>query len=429
MLRAGFHVADITPPTGAAMPGGYAPRPAQGAHDPLRVRAGVLLGDDAALAFVGVDAVSLKSEDVLHAREMAAEVCPVPAGSVIVAASHTHTGGPANDVLGVDSDPHYREEIARRIAGAIAEAARNAVPAEVAPLAGIADGLAWNRRWLIADGSQETHVDPSREDVIGRAGPDDPQVLLLALKAVDGDFLGFIGNFTCHCTVSATPGVSADYPGVWSDLMLRATGAPVVFLNGAMGDITQVNRELDLPQRGPEGITRIGRKLTGESLKLLADATYDPAPVMGLASETISVDFRHPDPEQLQRDRAMVASRQPGDYSPEMVFARDRVLLAEQIEREGEQACELICARVGDLAIASGPGQMFCEFGLDCKARSPFAHTMYASLANGNAGYVPTAVAIATGGYEPTLCRGSKLAPEAGGQIVDAQVRLLEALA
>jgi hypothetical protein len=71
---------------------------------------------------------------------------------------------------------------------------------------------------------------------------------------------------------------------------------------------------------------------------------------------------------------------------------------------------------------------MFCEFGLDCKERSPFEQTMYVSIANGNVGYVPTPAAIAGGGYEPTLCRGSKLAPEAGGQIVDAQVRLLEGL-
>ena len=110
------------------------------------------------------------------------------------------------------------------------------------------------------------------------------------------------------------------------------------------------------------------------------------------------------------------------------LFARERLLLAEYIAEHGEEACPMICARIGDLAIASGPGQMFCEFGLDCKARSPFAKTVYVSLANGNAGYVPTPIAIATGGYEPTLCRGSKLAPEAGGQMVDAQVRLLEAL-
>jgi len=44
-------------------------------------------------------------------------------------------------------------------------------------------------------------------------------------------------------------------------------------------------------------------------------------------------------------------------------------------------------------------------------------------------GYVPTPQAFEGGGYEPTLCRGSKLAPDAGGQIADESSRLLRELA
>lgn len=429
MLHAGFHVADITPPPGASIPGGFAPRPAEGTHDPLRVRAGVVLSDDSALAIVGVDAVSLKTDDGARAREMAAALSPVPAGGIIVAASHTHSGGPANDVLGTASDAHYREQIVRQIAAAVAEAARTAVPAQIAWASGAAEDLAWNRRWRLADGSQATHADPTDENVIERAGPSDPQVLLLAVRAADDRRpLGFFGNFTCHVTIMGGPLFSADYPGAWSDAMQAATGAPLVFLNGAMGDVTQVNKLLDRPQKGPAGVERFARKLCGESLKLLAEMDFvDEAPI-AVADETPAVEFRHPTEEQLARDRETAAQTAPDDYSREAVFARERLMLAESIEAVGREACPLICARVGEIAIASGPGQMFCEFGLDCKARSPFEHTMYVSLANGNAGYVPTPVAIATGGYEPTLCRGSKLAPEAGGQIVDAQVKLLEQL-
>ena len=428
MLHAGFHVADISPPVGASIPGGFAPRPGGGIHDPLEVRAGVFIGEDSSLALVGVDAVSLKTEDVNRARELAAALSPIPAEAIIVAASHTHSGGPANDVLGTSSDEHYREHIVRQIASAVAEAARDAVPAEVGWASGRAEGLAWNRRWWLADGSQGTHCDPADEDVIERAGPDDPELLLLAARDLDGYPLGFVGNFTCHVTVMGGPDFSADYPGAWSDLMEAATGAPLVFFNGAMGDLTQVNPELDLPQKGAEGVQRLGRALAGESLKLLADMQFTEAPEIASASEILQADFRHPTAEQLERDRETVAQAADDDYSREAVFARERVALAEHIEAVGQEPCHLIAARIGELAIASGPGQMFCEFGLDCKARSPFEQTMYVSIANGNAGYVPTPAAISTGGYEPTLCRGSKLAPETGGQMVDAQVQLLQQL-
>ena len=43
-------------------------------------------------------------------------------------------------------------------------------------------------------------------------------------------------------------------------------------------------------------------------------------------------------------------------------------------------------------------------------------------------GYVPTPQACIGGGFEQTLCRGRKLQPEAGGQIVAETLRLLDLL-
>ncbi|MEA3401788.1 MAG: hypothetical protein U9R79_11160 [Armatimonadota bacterium] len=428
MLRAGFHVADITPPLGADIPGSLAPRRADGVSDPLKVRAAVLTSDRQALAIVGVDAVSLKTGDVMRARAEATDLSGVPADNIIVAASHTHTGGPSNDVLGTASDEHYREEIVRQIVGAVAEAERRAVPAEVAWASGRAEGLAWNRRWVLTDGSHETHADPARPEVIERAGPSDPEVLVLAAREPKGRLLGLVANFTCHCTLAGGARFSADYPGAWSDQLERLTGAPLVFLNGAMGDVTQVNPLLDQPQRGEQAIRRFARKLAGETLKLLADMQFTGEAPIASACETLGIDFRRPDADQLQRDQETLAEADDGDYSRQVVFARERLALAEYIHRVGREPCEIICARVGDFAMASSPGQMFCRFGLDCKQRSPFEHTAFVSLANGNAGYVPTAEAIEKGGYEPALCRGSKLVPEASERIVDASIRLLEAI-
>jgi len=149
---------------------------------------------------------------------------------------------------------------------------------------------------------------------------------------------------------------------------------------------------------------------------------------LGVATEVLAMPFRVPEPAQLQADRALLAEKPWPCYEREVVFARERVLLQEHIDRVGTARCEVKCMRIGEMAIASSPGQMFCVFGLQCKERSPFADTMFVSIANGNIGYVPTAEAIERGGYEPTLCRGSRSAPEAGEMIVDASVRLLNSL-
>jgi len=428
MLQAGFAVADITPPIGAHIPGGFRPVVSEGIHDPLQVTAGVFVSDDTAVAVVGVDAVSLKTEDVLAARDHAEQLCGIPADNILVAASHTHSGGPSNDVLGVDSDPHYREHIARQIASAVAQARYNAVPAQLGWAVREAEGLAWNRRWVMKDGSHQTHVDPASPDVLERAGPSDPEVILLCARDLAGKDLGYLGNFTCHATIMGGTRFSADYPGAWRDRLSQVTGAPLVFLNGAMGDITQVNKESDLPQRGETGVQRFGLALAGESMKLLADMRFHEDVPLAVGSETLQIAMREPSAEQLEEDRALLASDAADPYSREVVFARERVLLREYIDEVGTAAVEVKCMRLGDLAIASCSGQMFCVFGLATKQQSPFEVMMFVSLANGNSGYVPTAEAIEKGGYEPTLCRGSRLVPDAGERIVETAVGLLMCL-
>jgi neutral ceramidase len=431
MIQSGFAITDITPPVGACIPGGFSPIVSTGINDPLRVRAAVICDDTTALALVGVDAVSLSTEDVLQARQQAEALCAIPAASIIIAASHTHTGGSANDVLGTPSDTHYRQHIVQQIASAIALAHARRVPCELGWGVGEASGLAWNRRWVLKDGRHATHADPSNEEVIGRAGPDDPQVVLLAARDLDGHVLGFVGNFACHCTLRGGRAFSADYPGAWNDQLERFTGAPLVFLNGAMGDVTQINRDAGFayPQKGEPVIRRFAHKLTGESLKLLADMHFTGDASLTIATEIIEMPFRVPDAIQLAQDRKMLEAAAPSDHSRDVVFARERLLLQEYIEQHGTARCEVICMRIGDLAITSSPGQMFCSFGLDMKKQSPFSATMVVSLANGNIGYVPTAEAIAKGGYEPTLCRGSRSVPEAGDRIVAVSSRLLRKLA
>jgi neutral ceramidase len=81
---------------------------------------------------------------------------------------------------------------------------------------------------------------------------------------------------------------------------------------------------------------------------------------------------------------------------------------------------------VGDAAFVAIPGELFVEFGLAIKRRSPFLYTYIAGLANGCVGYIPTRRAFAGGGYEIRLARSSKLVPEAGEQLTDTAVRLLE---
>jgi hypothetical protein len=81
MTRAGFFVADITPPLGMERPGGYGKVFIEQIHDPLQVRAAVIEQDGTALAFAGIDTVELPlTLDVPRAiRRQIEELTSIPA--------------------------------------------------------------------------------------------------------------------------------------------------------------------------------------------------------------------------------------------------------------------------------------------------------------------------------------------------------------
>ncbi len=83
--------------------------------------------------------------------------------------------------------------------------------------------------------------------------------------------------------------------------------------------------------------------------------------------------------------------------------------------------------RVGDVAIATNPGELFVEFGLEIKEKSPFKHTFVVELANGYAGYIPTQQAFQEGGYEPLhTVHSSHLRVDAGDIMVEETLNLLK---
>src|SRR5947209_3727532 len=127
------------------------------------------------------------------------------------------------------------------------------------------------------------------------------------------------------------------------------------------------------------------------------------------AAERILLQPRAVLPEQLEAARALLAAE--GKWDPERWYARELVLLDEMNRAEPEVPAEVQVLAAGEAALVGLAAEYFCRFGLEIKERSPFPYTWIAGTANGCVGYVPTAEALGPngGGYEPRLCRSSKL--------------------
>ncbi|MEA4889650.1 MAG: hypothetical protein VB070_09335 [Clostridiaceae bacterium] len=83
--------------------------------------------------------------------------------------------------------------------------------------------------------------------------------------------------------------------------------------------------------------------------------------------------------------------------------------------------------RLGHLAIATNPFELFCEYGMRMKARSRSRQTMIIQLANENGGYLPTEDALAGGSYSSKPA-STKCDPAGGDLLVENTLNVLNSL-
>ena len=109
----------------------------------------------------------------------------------------------------------------------------------------------------------------------------------------------------------------------------------------------------------------------------------------------------------------------------EIAFAHGASLLQKRFEEKPEALLPIHVIQIGHAAIVTQPTELFCQFGLDIKRRSPFAITSVFSICDGYSGYYPTYDAVIAGGYSGKPIYWTRFAPETGYKIVDESSRLL----
>ncbi len=87
---------------------------------------------------------------------------------------------------------------------------------------------------------------------------------------------------------------------------------------------------------------------------------------------------------------------------------------------------ELHVVRLGDIAIATNPFELYTDYGIQIKARSPALQTFIIQLA-GPGSYLPSQRAVLGGGYS-AIAESNEVGPEAGRILVDRTVKTLQGL-
>ena len=434
MFQVGFGSSDITPDVGMNIPGGFLPNAGKGVRDHrLQAVATVLSDGKTTLALVGVDSLFIGKGTVAACRQAIVKATKIPAENILIGASHTHSGGPLEFCFSNDGDPKYVQRVVSGVTEAVSEASRALHAAELAIGTGVAEGISFNRRFLMRDGREITHPGkpgtPYHDQIVAPTGPVDPEVGVLAVRSPRGKVRGLIVHFSCHTTVVGGNLFSPDYVGYLRHHLRSIYGpqTPVCFLLGACGEVTQVDNQSTSVDFGPELAEMMGRRLATEAERTIRRAKwFDKGP---LATHTLSVPCRIREEPDAERETPPFGLGSDGkDRIFGKIFDAERKLVAAERAKTPVLQCEVQAMRIGPLGIVTNGSELFVDFQLRIKKASRLPFTWVSTLTNEYIGYVPTAQAFAGGGYEPRTARSSKLAPDAGQRLVEGSLKALATL-
>ncbi|MGH9629246.1 MAG: neutral/alkaline non-lysosomal ceramidase N-terminal domain-containing protein, partial [Bryobacteraceae bacterium] len=170
---------------------------------------------------------------------------------------------------------------------------------------------------------------------------------------------------------------SGDGPGIVASYVEEKLGAPMLYINGAAGNIAPIYTTQPDVRSAHLGEFRV---LLGDKI---LQANRDLAPGndarLWLAEKWV---------ETPRRDGLGWPSDLPS-YSTRSSGGTDLVRIPVRF------------LRVNDTVLWASPVELFCEIAIHVRNESPFRHTLFLGYTNGWLGYLPTAEAFRQGGYEP----------------------------
>ena len=380
VFRASVVKIDITPDK-PKMLLGYSARQSTGINDRIYHR--IVAMDDGVKQFflVSTDICVMSPSEYDHVAAILQKDLGIDPENFWWTLTHTHSA-PEVGVPGLpevfmgdrykhDVDTAYTSLVERSLIKGITEARNKLAKAKL--------GVGWgfsqaniNRRAIDVDGKASLGLNPE--------GAVDRKIGLIRLDKEDGSPLALIANYAIHGTVlgPAQTEISGDAPGIVSEYVEQKLGVPLLFINGAAGNLAPIYSVYPNPKAGHLSQFKVllGDKILSANKEIVSSRSDIKLFTGSLIIETP----RKPNlswPKDLSRYTQTLAN---GDH---------QVLLPARFLKINE-----------DVAIWSLPVELFCEISNEIRDRSPFPFTFFYGYTNGWLGYLPTEKEWKYGGYE-----------------------------
>jgi hypothetical protein len=445
----GWASVDITPDKPVLLDGQFHARVSERVHDPITITALALEQRDAGrVIFLSCDMVGISRDVLEQVREaLAARLPDFDPRHLIVSATHTHTSMvmdtekyplPDTDIM---MPAECVAMVVERAASAAAEAWQNRAPGAVAWSYAQAV-VGYNRRAVFADGSAKMYADTSVPEFVSLEGYEDHGVNLLFTFDAEENLTGMIVNLACPSQETEGESfVSADFWHEAREAIRQRVGKDVFVLPqcapaGDQSPHLLMLKDLDHLMCERRGVTRrqeIGRRITNAVEEGLAGARADICwnPQLAHHVEELALPRRLvTDRERQQAQDEVTALEADSDMeaSRKSTFLRrNREVLARYEDQQAEPdfPIELHVLRLGDVALATSPFELFLDYGIRIKARSAALQTFLTQVTCGYEGYLPTAKAVQAGSYGAGVA-SNNVGPEGGQVLVDRTVTCIQ---
>jgi hypothetical protein len=323
--------------------------------DPLEVGALYLKAGDTEVALVTIDCIGLNLPVVQAIR---ARVTDVPATSIIIMATHTHSApdtigmwGPA--FLGLvprksGVDPSWLETVIQATADAIDEARTSAQPAQMKAASFDVDAT-WTRNDRTGGGRYD-------------------QAVSLAFESQDGGRIATLLNFASHPEALWTDNrlISAEHPGYFRARMRELHPGTPLYFSGPLGGMLT-------PNVAEDGDTETRQAYVRDLGHHLAEAT-----------ETAL------NQERWETESALV------HHAADLTLKNDnrRFTLLSRLKligvklRRGHVETEVHHLKIGQAQALTAPGEMLPELGHRVRALMDCPHGLLLGLAIDELGYI-----------------------------------------
>ena len=443
-VQAGFSRVDITPPLSIFIPGYFHDRYAEGVLDTPEINCLAIRKDKTTVALVAIDVLEINNTFTEECKALIMKETGLDFASIFVHSTHTHTGARTGEAQGDPAEILYNESFKEKLCQCVKDAIADLAPARLGYGVTKAEKVAFNRRYLMKDGSTKTNPGVNNPDVVRSIGRIDLDFSVLRFSREDGQNYVLM-HFANHPDCIGGNQISGDWPAFARRRVEKALdNVKAVFFNGAQGDINHVNvapkggdfndlvMDFDDVPRGYGHARHLGNVMAGCCLQVYDKVTYVDVDRIACRTQSIDVPTNKARPEEMEEayyiDRMHKEGKDAllpykGMLLTTMVAGAERKIRLQ--DWPDFISIPVSVVAIGKIAFVGIPGEPFAAIGLGLKEAADWDMILPCCLVNGAVGYFPMKDSYEEGGYEAST---SQFKGGVAEIIIDEGKKILDAL-